>query len=63
LILLKKIKRFIIINYLGNEYKAILHFNLGTTLFLLDKIFFGLKELDRALIIEVKIGDIMIKKG
>ena len=40
-----------------------LHFNLGITLFLQDKIFFALKELDQALLIDVKIGEIMIKKG
>lgn len=49
--------------FVGKEYKAMLHFNLGLTLFLLDKIFFALKELDRALIIEVKIGDYFMKKG
>ena len=40
-----------------------LHFNLGITLFLQDKIFFALKELDQALLIDVNIGEIMIKKG
>lgn len=40
-----------------------LHFNLGITLFLQDKIFFALKELDQALLIDLNLGGIMIKKG
>lgn len=47
----------------GRAYKSLLHFNLGSCLLLNEKFFFGLKELDRALVIDVKIGEIMMKKG
>lgn len=49
--------------YLDKEFKSILHFNLAISLFVLDKIFFALKELDRALVIDIKIGEVFIKKG
>ncbi len=48
---------------LGKEYRSALHFNLGIALFVIDKILLALKELDRALLIDIKIGDLMINKG